>query len=150
MAVAILLLAVSTTFNGLLATGVIGGGDGFDVNAYRAGVQEGFGDCLGGKEPDATILLHKTTVAGEEWLYGTTPFAFGYDVGFTACQFEQAGHQQGYDEGYDDGYSEGSDSGYLSGYTDGYSDGQVDLCQAIVTTYNYYGIALPVDCSSLY
>ncbi len=146
--VAVLLLAVSATFNGLLAAGVFDRGKSFNVDAYRAGIQEGYGDCLGGRDPDREVLAGRTHVGGEEWLYGTTHFAYGYDVGFTACQFESSGYDQGYDEGYTSGYEDGYSDGIDSGYLTGYGDGQEDLCQAIVTVYNSYGIPLPVDCSA--
>jgi hypothetical protein len=140
-----LLAVASVVLNGLLATDVIGADEEFDLNAYRAGVQEGYGECQAGNSIDTEILPIKTTIAGEEWVLGTTDFAYGYDVGFTSCQLESIG----YDAGYSDGYADGDYNGYSDGYDFGYGDGQRDFCHDLVRTFNEAGIPLPFDCSTL-
>jgi len=151
LAVLPLLLAASVVVNLLFATDVVGGSGGLDLDAYGAGVAEGFGQCDAGQDPDREVVPLETTVAGvtriagTTWLAGTTDFAYGYGVGFTACEFATRGITVGRDEGYDDGYAAGYDKGDLDGYDRGYGEAQV-VCEDLLYALNRRGIDFSYDC----
>jgi len=146
-----LYLAASVVVNVLFATNVIGGDGGLNLDAYGAGVAEGFADCDAGQDPDREVVSLETKVsgnsriAGTTWFAGTTDFAYGYGIGFTACQFINTGIKAGREEGYRDGYDAGYDKGDLDGYDRGYADAQV-LCEDLLYKLRREGITISYSC----